>query len=66
MTTHLVREERHVHKGCNLAKRAPHVLRISKVLSEFDQRDDIIMCVFVCVYVSISVCDGVVSESGAF
>ena len=53
-------------KRYNLAKRAPRALRISKVLSEFDQRDDIIKCVFVCVYVSVSLCDGVVSESRAF
>lgn len=41
-------------KCYNLAKRAPRALRISKVLSEFDQRDDIIMYVCLCVFMSLS------------
>lgn len=43
-------------KHYNLAKRAPRVLRINKVLSEFDQGDDIIMCVCLCVFMSLSLC----------
>lgn len=52
-------------KGYNLAKRAPHVLRISKILSEFDQRDDIIMCVCLCVFMSLSLCVMGLSQKAA-